>query len=196
MSQSDTATVDMSGHSVQPVLPLRLGVRPDDGLLTLPQVSIVDVARRLTESAPGRERVRSLLAYRETLALLGLTSGFQWLMGPPVTGPAWTPSRSDRSTDVDVVTFCHRPLRAASDAAWHRFVDLNQPLLDPNRVWAGFGCRAYFVDLGLAAEAVVTQTRFWFDLLTRQRHELGLELVEAPLGAADDDVAARLVTWS
>lgn len=171
-------------------------MRPDEGLLALPRCSIVDVTRRLTDTAPGRERIRSLLAYRETLALLGLTSGFQWLMGPPVAGPAGSPTRSERPTDVDVVTFCRRPSRAAADPAWHRFVDINQPLLDPDRVWAGFGCRAYFVDLGLAPEAVVTQARFWFDVLSRQRYELGLELVEAPLAAAEDDVAAQLVRWS
>ncbi len=191
-----TRDAQMEPDPLQAVLPLRLGVRPDDGLLALPQLSIVDVTRRLTGSLHGRDRVRSLLAYRETLGLLGLTSGFQWLMGPPAASPAREPLRGARRTDVDVVTFCRRPPRASADAAWHRFVDANQPLLDPNRVWTGFGCRAYFVDLGLAPEAVVAHTRFWFDLLTRQRHELGLDLLEAPLGPAEDDVAASLVTWS
>lgn len=157
---------------------------------------MVEATRRLTGTPKGHDLVRSVVAYRQTLTLLGFIQGFQWLMGPPVTGAARRSSQAAHPTDVDVVTFCRRPARATRDDAWCRFVDVNQPLLDPNRVWAGFGCRAYFVDLGLAPEAVVAQARLWFDVLTRQRHEMGLELVEVPLREADDTVAARMVTWS
>ncbi len=188
--------MDVPVDPVQPALPLRLGVRPDEGLLTLPHLSIVEATRRLTGTPQGNDRIRSVLASRQTLALLGLTHGFQWLMSPAVRGPARRSSHSVHQTDVDIVTFCRRPATATLDGAWCRFVDVNQPLLDPSRVWAGFGCRAYFVDLGLPPEAGVAQARLWFDVLSRQRHEMGLELIEVPLGEADDAVAARMVTWS
>ncbi len=164
--------------------------------LALPRVSIVEVARRFTGTTQGRYHVRGLLAYRETLGLLGLTSGFQWLMGPPSPDGGRAARRPAQATDVDVVTFCHRPPHAASDAAWRQFVDFNEPLLDPTRTWAGFGCRSYLVDLDQTPAAVVTHARFWSDVLARQCLERGSELMEAALTMADDEVAARLVPWS
>lgn len=187
--------MDITGGPVQPALPLRLAVRPAEGLVTLPHLSIVEATRRLTGTPQGHDRARSVLAYRQTLALLGLTQGFQWLVGPPVAGRSRRSPPSAHQTDVDVVTFCRRPAGATLDAAWCRFVDANQPLLDPSRVWAGFGCRAYFVDLGQPPEAVVAQARLWFNVLSRQSQEMGLELIEVPLGETDD-AALRMVTWS
>ena len=154
---------------------------------------MAEATRRLTDTPRGHDRARSVLAYRETLALLGFKQGFQWLLVPAGGRAATVP---EHATDVDVVTFCRRPLSVTTDSAWRAFVDMNQPLLDPNRVWAGFGCRAYFADLGLPPEAVIAQALLWFDVLMRQRGELGLELLEVPLGAADDSAAARMVTWS
>ncbi|MGE3578628.1 MAG: hypothetical protein AB7I25_09220 [Vicinamibacterales bacterium] len=188
--------MDSSPDPIQPALPLRLAVRADSAGLVLPRATIVEATRRLTGTPHGSDRVRSVLAYRETLALLGLTHGFQWMLVPPAAGPWRSATVPAHAAHVDVVTFCRRPLRALTDEAWLRFVDVNQPLLDPSRVWAGFGCRAYFVDLGLAPEVVVAQARFWFDVLNGQRAETGLELIEVPLGEADDAIAARMVTWS
>ncbi len=161
----------------------------------MPRLSIVDVALRLSGTTQGLDQARSVIAYRETLALLGLTSGFQWIPGPSTTARRRS-TRSARPTDVDVITFCHRPTQATTATAWRQFVELNQPLLDPGRVWAGFGCRSYLVDLDAAPEVVVTHTRFWIDVLTRQRRERNCEFIEAPLSVADDDVAVRLVPWS
>lgn len=188
--------MDSSLDPIQPALPLRLAVRADSAGLTLPRASIVEATRRLTGTPRGSDRVRSVLAYRETLALLGLKQGFQWLLVPPVAPTGRAAVVAEHQADVDVVTFCRRPARATLDEAWLRFVDVNQPLLDPSRVWAGFGCRAYFVDLGQPPEVVVAQARFWFDALARQRSEGGLDLLEVPLGEHDDALAARMVTWS
>ena len=134
---------------------------------------------------PRREIFRGLLAYRQALNGLGLTIGFQWLSGSFFEDIEGLESRPPR--DVDVVTFCHRPPGAQTDADWDAFQVANAPLFDPPQIKAAFRCDAYFVDLDIVPWAVVLHTRYWFGLFAHRRGGLWKGLLEIPLAVSNDD---------
>ena len=99
--------------------------------------------------------------------------------------------------DVDVVTFCHRPIAMKTNhAVWEEFLTSNISLIAPMQVKAAFKCDAYFVDLDVEPAAIVYQTRYWFGLFSHRRGGLWKGMLEIPLAVTTDDSDASIMVGS
>jgi hypothetical protein len=91
---------------------------------------------------------------------------------------------------MDIVTFARRPRAYQDQQEWGAFVAENIDIFSPKQVKAAHSCDAFYVDLFLPPEAIVSQTRYWFGLFSHQRStSLWKGMVE--VGLVDDDDAAR-----
>ena len=118
----------------------------------------------------------------------GIEQGFQWIDGSFLED--CERNRGRPPNDVDLVTFARRPDQYNQDAKWRVFVEANDDLFNRKKVKETYRCDAFYVDLFLPPEAVVSRTRYWFGLFSHQRSSyLWKGLIEVPL--VDDDDGAR-----
>lgn len=144
-------------------MPPYLGVTPTVSAFMSPfPTSLSRIANKLCGSPARKEIFRGLLAYRQELATIGMDTGFQWLSGSFMEDIENLESRNPN--DIDVVTFCHRPIPAKDDAAWTPFFAANVRLFDARLVKPVFKADAYLVNLDTDAGNVVNQARYWFGL--------------------------------
>ncbi len=155
------------------------------------QTTLTRIARKLCGSNERKEIFRGLLSYRQQLANLGFTSGFQWLSGSFMEDIENLEKRHPR--DVDVVTFCYRPLAATDDVAMQTFILANANLLMPQTVKPVYKCDPFFVDLNTEAVNIVNQARYWFGLFSHRRGGLWKGLLQVPLAVTQDDVDASQI---
>lgn len=152
------------------------------------QTSLTEIANMLCSTAERRTIFRGLLQYRQVLAGIGLTSGFQWFSGSFLEDIETLENRPPR--DVDVVTFFQRPAQHAMDPQWRAFVDANRNLWAPAQTKIAYHCDAQYVDLSFHATYIVDRTRFWFGLFSHRRNGIWKGLLQVPLGISQDDVDA------
>lgn len=92
--------------------------------------------------------------------------------------------------DIDVVTFHRRPLEM-TDAALNVLMMDNLNIFHPKRSKITYDCGAYYVDLGLEPEDVVTRTRYWFNPFSHRRITSEWKgMVQVPLNSPENDAAA------
>jgi len=183
---------DVPNFTISGTLPPYLGPTPANAALMSPyQTTLARMAQKLCGSDERREIFRGLLLYRQQLANLGFTDGFQWLSGSFMEDIETLEKRHPE--DVDLVTFCHRPLGVSDDAAWQTFVGANSNLLHWQLVKPVYRCDAYFVDLNTAPVNVVNQARYWFGLFSHRRTGLWKGLLQIPLSVTQDDADASLL---
>ena len=137
---------------------------------------------------PERKAILTgLLDFRAAIRAAGFSNGFQWINGSFIEDCEATRHRSPN--DIDIVTFSRR-LSGYAPAEWRRFVIANPQLFNPALVKQTFKCDAYFEDLTVPPEAIVSKTRYWFGLFSHQRDTfLWKGLLVDPL--TDNDLAAR-----
>ncbi len=152
------------------------------------ETTLATIASKLCNSTERKTILRGLLTYRQQLAKIDLIAGLQWLSGSFMEDIETLEKRPPN--DVDVVTFCHRPVHAANDQAWRLFSMANRPLLHPALVKTAFRCDSYFVDLNLPPATVVERARYWFGLYSHRRSGLWKGLLQVPLNVTQDDVDA------
>jgi hypothetical protein len=183
---------DIPNFTISGILPPYLGPTPTDGALMSPyETTLTRVAGKLCNSNERKEIFRGLLRYRQELANLGFTDGFQWLSGSFMEDIETLEKRHPQ--DVDIVTFCHRPAGIPDDAAWQAFTVANINLLLWHLVKPIYRCDAYFVDLNTAPANVVNQARYWFGLFSHRRTGLWKGLLQVPLSVTQDDADASVV---
>ena len=183
---------DVPDFTVSGALPPYLGTTPTVLAAMSPYpTTLARIAGKLCRSSPRREIFRGLLQYRQELARIGLSDGFQWLCGSFLEDIEALETRDPR--DVDVVTFCHLPAATADDPAWRVFTTANINLLLWQLVKPVFRCDAYFVDLDTAPANVVNQAQYWFGLFSHRRDGLWKGLLQIPLAVAQDDADASPV---
>lgn len=175
-----------SSGVLPPFLP---GVEPTNSAAMAPyRASITELA---SEFATTPERVailKGLLDFRGKMRSAGIDQGFQWIDGSFLEDCERNRGRPPK--DVDLVTFARRPYQYQQDADWRAFVAANQDLFNRKEVKAAYSCDAFYVDLFLPPEAVVSRSRYWFGLFSHQRSTyLWKGLIEVPL--VDDDAGAR-----
>ena len=152
------------------------------------QASIMEVATSFMGSRPREEIFEGLLDYRHKIRLAGLTDGFQWLAGSFLEDCEKYRGRPPK--DIDIVTFAHRPSKHADQSSWKEFFQLNRNLFDIDGVKKKYFCDAYYVDLQLPPETIVSRARYWFGLLSHQRDtHLWKGILQIPL--SDSDHKAR-----
>jgi hypothetical protein len=186
---------DIPDFTISGVLPPFQGSKPTVPSLMSPYpTSLVRIANRLCASDKRKEIFRGLLTYRQQLSISGLGTGFQWLSGSFLEDIENLESRDPR--DVDVITFCYRPVAVADDVAWQGFLVSNAALVEPNLVKAAYLCDAYFVDLNIEPSSIVDQTRYWFGLFSHRRGGLWKGMLQIPLSVTADDTDASEIVRS
>lgn len=131
--------------------------------------------------------LRGLINYRSQLRNQGI-DGTQWIAGSLLED--CEKQRSRPPADVDVVTFGYRPTNAQDDSSWQQFVHNNRTaLFDRSAVKSTYACDAFYVDMHLHPEMLVSSSRYWFGLFSHQRvTDAWKGIVSLPL--SDNDQAA------
>ena len=180
---------DIPDFTISGALPPFLGLTPTISAHMSPYpTTLKQIAGKLCGSPERKEILRGLIRYRQELASIGLNDGFQWLSGSFTEDIEALETR--HPNDVDLVTFCHRPVASADDPAFQAFVNINRALLYSPLVKPVFRCDAYLVDLNVAPVSVVTQARYWFGLFSHRRGGLWKGLLQVPLSVSQDDFDA------
>ena len=179
-------------HNQSGVLPPFLsGSSPDEpGAMAPYKVSLLEVAQRFSNGGARFEIIQGLVAYRAELRNEGIASGFQWVDGSFVEDIEKNKGRPPN--DVDVITFANRPSAYLDPIQWRDFIKRRQDLFFPIDCKKKFRCDAYYVDMNLQPEILVSQTRYWFGLFSHQRESyLWKGMLEIALDD-DKDVLAFL----
>lgn len=171
--------------------PFMPGFLPTQSVGMAPYKStLLEFAQRFSAGTERLKIIRGLIMYRAELRSEGISSGFQWIDGSFVEDIEKNQGRPPN--DVDVVTFAHRPVVYRDEQMWRQFVSRRSGLFDPPTCKSKFVCDAYYVDMNLSAETLVSQTRYWFGLFSHRRDTyLWKGMLEIPLGD-DKDVTAFL----
>lgn len=180
-------------HSHDGVLPPFLpgGSPTEPGEMAPYRVGLSEFVQRFGDTSERREILEGLVAYRNALRAVGITSGFQWLDGSFVEDCERIRGRSPK--DIDIITFSMRPKALAESGVWRTFVQSRPDLFDPDTTKEHFKCDAYFVDLGVHPVHLVAQTRYWFGLFSHQRDTyLWKGMIEVPFLDDDKDVERLL----
>ena len=180
---------DIPNFTISGSLPPYMGATSTDSALMSPyETTLLKIAKTLCRSPERKVIFRGLLNYRQQLATIGLTDGFQWLSGSFMEDIETLEKRHPH--DVDVVTYCRRPAGAKDPFAWRAFNLANVGLIHPVMVKAAFSCDSYLVDLDLPSEVLVERTRYWFGVYSHRRDGLWKGLLQVPLAVSQDDVDA------
>lgn len=150
--------------------------------------SMVELAATLTSSPERVAILNGFLDFRQNLRAAGFNEGFQWVAGSYLEDCERQRGRPPQ--DVDIVTFARRPASYEDDGNWREFVAHNPGLFSPSIVKESHRCDAFFVDLTLPQEAIVSQTRYWFGLFSHQRSTYLWKGILA-VDLQDDDLGAR-----
>jgi hypothetical protein len=184
---------DIPPFTISGVLPPYLGPDATTAALMCPyETTLVRIASTLCKSKERKLIFQGLLQYRQKLASIGFTDGFQWLSGSFMEDIETLEKRPPN--DIDVVTFVTMPATIKSPAEWLAFITANLSVLDPQQAKAAYKCDAYFVDLRFPPQSTVAQTRYWFGLYSHRRNGLWKGLLQVPLAITQDDAdASKLV---
>lgn len=172
------------------VLPPFVGENPgmENNLASPYETTMSGFVEQFGKSPPRRQILRQLLAYRQALRNVGITTGFQMFDGSFVEDCERLRSRPP--SDIDVVTFSHLPVPAHQIAV---FAQKNAGLFDRDMVKNEYSCDSFFIDLTKDARYVVADTMYWYGLFSHQRDTFMWKgLVTVPLMSDDLDALAAL----
>lgn len=178
-----------NGSGVLP--PFLPGNEPTSSAAMAPyRTSIKDLVAEFSGTPERVSILNGLLDFRRNLRNVGIEDGFQWIAGSFMED--CENNRGRPPNDVDVVTFARRPTQHQKQDEWNQFVAANQNVFSTRTVKAAHSCDAFYVDLYLPPELVVSRSRYWFGLFSHQRSTyLWKGMLEVPL--VDDDAAARIL---
>lgn len=174
-------------HNQSGVLPPYLGDAPSTENLMAPyKVTLLDVAKKFSSSKSRCEIIKGLVSYRAELRREGITSGFQWIDGSFVEDVERNAGRPP--SDVDIITFAERPTAYLNSQNWVNFINRRKDLFLPLESKKNYKCDAYYVDMSLRPEILISRARYWFGLFSHQRETfLWKGMLEVPL-SDDQDV--------
>jgi hypothetical protein len=184
---------DIPPFTISGVLPPYLGPDATISALMCPyETTLVRIASTLCKSKERKGIIQGLLQYRQKLASIGFTAGFQWLSGSFMEDIETLEKRPPN--DIDVVTFTRMPAAIKVPADWIAFKTANLSVLDSQQAKAAYKCDAYFVNLTNPPQFTVEQTRYWFGLYSHRRNGLWKGMLQIPLPITQDDAdASKLV---
>lgn len=147
----------------------------------------VELVRAFGHTPERAAILRGLINYRTQLRAKGI-GGTQWIAGSLLED--CERQRSRPPADVDIVTFGYRPQTALDDALWRQFVYNNRTaLFDRAAVKSAYACDAFYVDMHLHPEMLVSSSRYWFGLFSHQRVTDAWKGIVS-ISLSDDDQAA------
>ena len=130
-------------------------------------VSIANLIDRYAFNDKRKKILSGLLNYRRILKNSGIIDGFQWIDGSFTEDVETIKSREP--SDIDIITFAHRPKDHVDRDAWEKFVTDNPMLFNPGATKHNFLCDAYYVDLNTHPEYLVKNVSYWYGLFSHQR---------------------------
>ncbi len=156
-------------HNQSGVLPPFMpGSSPANSSAMAPyKVTLLEIAQQFSTGGARFEIIQGLISYRTELRKEGISSGFQWIDGSFVEDVE--KNRGRPPNDVDIVTFAFRPSIYLEQKQWSDFILRRQDLFLPIESKKKFRCDAYYVDMNLSPEILVSYTRYWFGLFSHQR---------------------------
>lgn len=150
------------------------------------QTTMLDIAKTFCSSSERARILSGLIAYRQSLRNAGIMQGFQWIAGSFLEDCENQRQRPPK--DIDVVTFARRPIHVQAQQEWAEFYGSNPQLFDQVATQDLHKCDAYYVDLYLPPEFIVSRSRFWFGLFSHQRDTYVWKgILELPLSSNDDN---------
>lgn len=162
----------------------------DDAAMAPYKASLMDVATRFGNTPERKAILVGLLDFRRDMKHAGITDGFQWIDGSFFEDCEGNQNRPPN--DIDVVTFAKRPVGVLLPQDWAVFVNTNRHLFTRSTTKVSYRCDAYYVDLTIPPETLVSRARYWFGLFSHQRSTyLWKGMVEVSL--SDDEGAVRRV---
>ena len=180
----------LPGFNASGVLPPFVGENPgmEPNLASPYETTMSSFSEQFGQSAPRRTILRRLLAYRQALRAVGITTGFQMFDGSFIEDCERLHSRPP--SDLDVVTFSHLPVPPHQVA---EFAQQHAALFDRDAVKEAYSCDSFFVDLTKDARYIVADTMYWYGLFSHQRDTFMWKgLVTVPLMSDDVDALAAL----
>lgn len=151
--------------NISNVLPPFVGANPATRSFASPyESSMVELVTMYATSPERIEILRGLLAYREKLRQMNITSGFQLIDGSFVEN--CEALRGRPPSDIDIVTFAHVGLPPAQVAV---LIQNNLDIFHSAQSKAAYKCDAYFVNLDNSPQLVVSDAFYWFGLFSHQR---------------------------
>lgn len=174
------------------VLPPFVGENPgmERNLASPYETTMRGFVNQFGQSPSRRNILRRLLAYRQALRNIGITTGFQMFDGSFVEDCERLRARSP--SDLDVVTFSHLPVLPHQVT---EFAQQNAALFDRDTVKEEYCCDSFFIDLTKDARYVVADTMYWYGLFSHQRDTFMWKgLVTVPLMSDDADALILLDT--
>jgi len=173
------------------VLPAFAGADPTVRAQVSPYlVSMTDFVSRFASSAERVAIAEGLIDYREALAAVGVTSGFQWIDGSFVEDCEGVRQRSP--ADVDVVTFAYRPATIMDNAQMKEFANKNVELFNPMMAKEKYKCDAYYIDLNKTSHLLVQDASYFNGLFSHQR-DTGVWKGMLRIDLISDDPTARMM---
>ena len=116
---------------------------------------------------------------------MGFTDGFQWLAGSFLEHIEALERRHPR--DMDVITFCRRPMLYRDHHTWESFAKQDFELFWPTNTKATHRCDSNFIDLDTPSDNIVSQTRYWLGLFSHRRSGVWKGMLQVPSGLSQDD---------
>lgn len=148
--------------------PFYPGREPTDLSAVSPyKTPLINFVQHFFTSDSRREILIGFLNYRINLKAFGVTSGYQWIDGSFVENVEKTRKRPP--SDIDLVTFAHRPSHLSNLNDWELALNQRLDLFNPDISKQTYSCDAYFVDLKLPPELIVNRTAYWFGLFSHRR---------------------------
>lgn len=173
------------------VLPPFVGDSPTQSALASPYATTAsELVARLGGTSQRCALLKGLFAYREALAALGFSDGFQWLDGSFVEDVEAHEQRAPN--DIDVVTFATTP--SGLDAAQVLALAQSHPdIFEPARTKQRFGCDAYLVRLDGSPARLVSRAAYYQGLFSHRRSDnVWKGMLVLPLRSDDVDAMTAL----
>ncbi len=179
------ATVAIPAWNAQGVLPPVDPEKPTGAVRSPYPVSLKELVVRFATSPERVAVLRGLLAYRASLHLLGMRSGFQWLDGSFLENVEALEGRPP--ADVDVVTFLE------GDAPEEDVPEADSDVLDHATAKARYHVDAYFLELEqLDPRALTKWVAYWYSMWSHRRNQAWKGFLEVEL-APHEDAEAQAV---
>ncbi|WP_338846117.1 hypothetical protein V8J88_20505 [Massilia sp. W12] len=148
-----------------------------------------ELVERFACSSERIQLLHGLLDYRADLQKLGIIEGWQWLDGSFVEDVERTQNRSPN--DIDLATFARVPGTASQQK---QFALENLYLFEPGAARAKYGCDAYFIELGVRPQLLISDACYLQGLFSHQKQtHLWKGILQISLNTPEEDAAARLL---
>ena len=148
-------------------------------------VSLNDFVLRFGVISPERlSLLGGLLSFRSALHGIGIVNGFQWIDGSFLENIEYLESRHPR--DIDTVTFYYLPAGQTQKT----LSAINPPLFNRGENKKNYHVHNVFIELaGLIPEDLISNTTYWYSLLSHRRNALWKGYLQIDLSPTDDIMA-------